>query len=292
MYTIEFQKRGLPHAHILLFLQPSCKYHTPDDINKIISVEIPDPVNASELYNLVKTHMMHGPCGIGTTNPPCHKDGKCSKYYPKKFQQTTVVDQDGYPVYRRRDNGYTMEKNGISMDNRHVVPHNPKLLLKYHAHINMEWCNQSNSIKYLFKYINKGSDRISSVIVPNDDSTSSQPPPVDEIKQYIDCRYVAPSESAWRIFSYSIHGRKPAIERMFFHDKGQNSVYYRDYERITNVLLKPSVTESMFTSWMSANQMYPEARLLTYAQFVEKFAYVKKKKDCGSHDSEDIQSVD
>jgi hypothetical protein len=278
MYTIEFQKRGLPHAHILLFLQPSSKYPAPNDINKIISAEIPDPVNASELYNLVKTHMMHGPCGVGTTNPPCYKDGKCSKYYPKKFQPTTVVDQDGYPVYRRRDNGYTIEKNGIFMDNRNVVPHNPQLLLKYHAHINMEWCNQSNSIKYLFKYINKGSDRISAVIVPNDDLTDPEPQKVDEIKQYIDCRYVAPSESAWRIFSYSIHGRKPAVERMFFHDKGQNSVYYRDYERITNVLLKPSVTESMFTSWMSANQMYPEARLLTYAKFVEKFVYVKKKR--------------
>jgi hypothetical protein len=65
---------------------------------------------------------------------------------------------------------------------------------------------------------------------------------------------------------------------MFFHDKGQHSVYYRDYERITNVLLKPSVTESMFTAWMSANQIYPEARILTYAQFVEKFVYVKKKR--------------
>ncbi|KAK2449945.1 ATP-dependent DNA helicase RRM3 [Trifolium repens] len=222
--------------------------------------------------------MMHGPCGAGITNSPCYKDGKCSKYYPKKFQQTTIVDQDGYPVYRRRDNGYTIEKNGVPIDNRNVVPHNPQLLLKYHAHINMEWCNQSNSIKYLFKYINKGSDWISAVIVPNDDLTSPQPYSVDEIKQYIDCRYVAPSESAWRIFSYSIHGRKPAVERMFFHDKGQNSVYYRHYERITNVLLKPNVTESMFTSWMSANQMYPEARLLTYAKFVEKFVYVKKKR--------------
>jgi hypothetical protein len=242
MYTIEFQKRGLPHAHILLFLQPSSKYPTPDDINKIIFAEIPDPVNQSELYNLVKTHMIHGPCRIPNSSSPCIKDGKCSKYYPKKFQQATVVDQDGYPVYRRRDHGYTIEKNGVSLDNRDVVPHNRQLLLKYHAHINMEWCNQSNSIKYLFKYINKGSDRISAVIVPSDDQTSSQQPAVDEIKQYLDCRYVAPSESCWRIFSYSIHGRKPAVERMFFHDKDQHSVYYRDYERITNVLLKPSVT--------------------------------------------------
>lgn len=74
------------------------------------------------------------------------------------------MDQDGYPVYKRRDNGHTIEKNRIILHNGHVVPHNPSLLLKYEAHINMEGCNQSTSIKYLFKYINKGSYRIYVVI--------------------------------------------------------------------------------------------------------------------------------
>ncbi|XP_058741130.1 uncharacterized protein LOC131613480 [Vicia villosa] len=44
MYTIEFQKRGLPHAHILIFLYPSKKYPTPEDIDKIISAGVPDPL--------------------------------------------------------------------------------------------------------------------------------------------------------------------------------------------------------------------------------------------------------
>jgi hypothetical protein len=162
------------------------------------------------------------------------------------------------------------------MDNRHVVPYNAYLLLKFQAHINMEWCNQCTSIKYLFKYINKGYDRITAAITRPSQNKSSKNEERDEIKEYIDCRYVSPSEACWRIFSFPIHARKPAVERLFYHLEGQNSVYYQDYERIDEVLLKLSVTESMFIAWFEANKIYPAGRTLTYGQFVSKFVWKKK----------------
>jgi len=139
MYTIEFQKRGLPHAHLLLFLHPTSKYPTATDIDKVISAEIPCPVMNTLLYNCVKDHMIHGPCGIAKKSSPCMKNGVCSRFYPKKFQPMTVIDEDGFAHYKRRDNGVSVTKNDISLDNRYVVPYNPKLLLKYQAHINVEW---------------------------------------------------------------------------------------------------------------------------------------------------------
>src|SRR4051812_17629280 len=100
MYTIEFQKRGLPHAHILIFLHPQSKYPTPSDIDNIICAEIPDPDVHPRLYALVKSNMMHGPCGVARTTSTCMKNGKCSKYFPKKFNEETIVDAEGYPLYR------------------------------------------------------------------------------------------------------------------------------------------------------------------------------------------------
>jgi hypothetical protein len=63
VYTIEFQKRGLPHAHILVFLHTSYRFVHPHDIDRIISAEIPDKNKDPELFKIVTTLMIHGPCG-------------------------------------------------------------------------------------------------------------------------------------------------------------------------------------------------------------------------------------
>lgn len=76
------------------------------------------------------------------------------------FQDRIRADEDDFPLYRRRDDGNTVDKNGTLLDNKFVVLYNRELLIKYQAHINVEWCNPSRAIKYLFKYINKGHDRV------------------------------------------------------------------------------------------------------------------------------------
>lgn len=72
----------------------------------------------------------------------------------------TTEDDDGYPTYMRREDGRIVLMNNVSLDNRFVVSYNPTLLKKFQAHINVEKCNQSRAIKYLFKYISKSSDRV------------------------------------------------------------------------------------------------------------------------------------
>ena len=63
VYTVEYQKRGLPHAHILLFLHNNVKHPTAAEIDKIISAEILDLNKVPLAYDAVKQYMVHGPCG-------------------------------------------------------------------------------------------------------------------------------------------------------------------------------------------------------------------------------------
>ncbi|WVZ69470.1 hypothetical protein U9M48_018246, partial [Paspalum notatum var. saurae] len=104
-HTNEFQKRGLPHSHILVWQSDTGREQTAEDVDKYISAELPDPKVDPLAFSLVQEFMIHGPCGNANPSSQCMKDGKCSKRYPKKFRSETTFDQDGYPLYRRRDNG-------------------------------------------------------------------------------------------------------------------------------------------------------------------------------------------
>ena len=100
VYTIEFQKRGLPHAHIILFLADADKPRTPENIDRLVSAEIPDPYLQPVYHDTVKRHIMHGPCGDLNPQCVCMEDGKCRKNFPKPPQQQTEFNVDGYPLYR------------------------------------------------------------------------------------------------------------------------------------------------------------------------------------------------
>ncbi|XP_031101909.1 uncharacterized protein LOC116005811 [Ipomoea triloba] len=93
-----------------------------------ISAEIPNELCNPEYYKAVEEFMTHGPCGLARKNSPCMVNGRYSKFFPKKFVPNSMLDRDGYPIYRRRDNGHTIKKNDIDLDNRYVV-HTTDLVL-------------------------------------------------------------------------------------------------------------------------------------------------------------------
>lgn len=84
MYSVEWQKRGLPHAHILLWLEEK---NRPDAIDSVISAEFPDYNADPILHDIIKTHMVHGPCGVLNRESPCMKDSQYSKNTPEHLKK-------------------------------------------------------------------------------------------------------------------------------------------------------------------------------------------------------------
>jgi hypothetical protein len=89
IYVIEFQKHGLPHAHILIFFIEDYKPHTVEDVDRMISAELPNLKTNKLAHETVAKCMMHGPCGATFPNAPCMEESKCKKQYPRKFQSNS-----------------------------------------------------------------------------------------------------------------------------------------------------------------------------------------------------------
>ncbi|KAI3725247.1 hypothetical protein L1987_65028 [Smallanthus sonchifolius] len=136
----------------------------------------------------------------------------CSFRYPKQFNEQTTQGDDAYPLYRRRNNGITVEVQGKTLDNRWVIPYNPRLLMMFNCHMNVEVCSSIKSVKYLFKYVYKGHDK--QVIQIDQDEKEVV---INEIKRFQDARYISPPEAMWRIFSFSLSQIYPAVLALQLH---------------------------------------------------------------------------
>ncbi|KAK4597272.1 hypothetical protein RGQ29_015015 [Quercus rubra] len=286
VYNVEYQKRGLPHAHVLPFLHHDDKHPTAAEIDRIISAKITDLNEEPLAYEAVKQYMIflhYGPYGSINSRAGCMIENKCTKHFPKKFCSQTTVDEDGFPIYRRRNNGRFVERNEVKLDNQFIVPYNIELLVKFQAHINVEWCNRSRSIKYLFKYITKGPDRATLILEENlhvDSSTGVQHmTDINEVKTYLNCRYVSTIEACWRIFEFAIHHREPAVQRLSFDNEGEQPVVFEDTDYLNNVVDKPGIRKSKFTEWMKVNALYEEARELTYSEFPSTWVWHNRDKE-------------
>jgi hypothetical protein len=150
---------------LLLIFPPTQKVSIIEDINRLVSVELPLPEN-TPLFEMVTKCLLHRPCNQEYPNSPCMVNGVCKKRYPWAFSEETTQGEDDYLAYHQRNNGRTFRKtlNGFAYDNRWVVPHNPYPTKMFNAHINVEVSVDIWSVKYLFKYIYKGPDRVAVVI--------------------------------------------------------------------------------------------------------------------------------
>lgn len=105
-YSMKHQKRGMPHLHILLILSSQYqKMASLEFVNEYVQAEIPSlplendmsdlAIQLLRLHKIVTTNNLHD------CSDYCLIDGKCSKNFPKPFNDTTTIGWQG-KKYRRR----------------------------------------------------------------------------------------------------------------------------------------------------------------------------------------------
>ncbi|XP_076927916.1 uncharacterized protein LOC143591651 [Bidens hawaiensis] len=270
VYVIEFQKRGLPHAHILI-MYPQYKIKNPDHYDKVVCAEIPDKRRHPKLHELVVKHMMHGPCGNLRPKSPCMQgdpDQSCRFHYPRQFNDLTTQGEDSYPLYRRRDSEIRVDVQGNDLDNGWVVPYNPVLLMMFNCHMNVEVCSSIKSVKYVFKYVYKGHDK---QVIQID--LDEQGVIINEIKRFQDARYVSPPETMWRIFSFPISQICPTIFTLQLHLPNQHMVRFRDDDNMSEIVDRERDKKTMLTAFFETNRVDETARQYLYKYFPKHFTW-------------------
>jgi hypothetical protein len=269
LYTIEFQKCGLPHAHIVVFLKPHARLRTPEHINSLMSSEFPD--DNPELLELIQKFMVHGLCGNQNPNAPCMVNGKCSKGFPKPFREQTTVTEDSYACTRRSNTNRSYVVRGKEVNNQWVVCHSKYLIWHYRCHINVESIASIKAIKYIYKYVYKGHDR----------TTMEFGTCNDEIKLYLDARYVSSCEAAWHLYFFEMQERVPNVVRLQVHLHNEESFVW-DPQReafVENAIATGERTPTTLTAWFMANKELddPDIYNLLYQDFPSKMVWNKGK---------------
>jgi hypothetical protein len=110
IYIIKYQKRGLSHAHIIIFFTGGYTFSEPEIIDNLIRAELPNRVLDPDrsLTEIVKQVIVHGlyrplkPGAVYMKKAYANASLTCFKRFSKPFANETIVNSDGYPEYRRR----------------------------------------------------------------------------------------------------------------------------------------------------------------------------------------------
>ena len=120
-------------------------------------------------------------------------------------------------------------------------------------------------MKYIHKYVFKGHDRV--VMAVNGPEQAR-----NEIKEYLDGRWVGAPEALWRIFHHRMHQEWPAVERLPFHLPDQQMVTFNAEDSLDNVL-QQAARETKLLAFFRRNQEDPHARQWLYSEFPQHFTW-------------------
>ena len=63
--------------------------------------------------------------------------------------------------------------------------------------------------------------------------------------------------------------------RLTFHLLNEQTILFKDEDRIADVVNRNKDKDTMFLAWMEPNELYANGKQLTYGEFPTKFVYNK-----------------
>lgn len=238
-YVIEFQKRGLPHAHIAIAFTEEWKLKSGKEVDLMVSAEIPDPVLHPKLNKIVCHHNAHF-CIFEKDNPAsCIENGVCKKGFPFELRDDTILIDSAYPLYRRRNlHPTTIVRKGreVRVTDAMIVPYNPALSLLLDCHCNIQACSQIFDFKYFFKYFTKKAESL--IFYPNDVAKTNERKKSfaelkesihvdDEINRYKIGRFIGTSDAMWSILGFELYYLTQPVLSMPIDLPGKQTVFLR-----------------------------------------------------------------
>ena len=196
MMCIEYQHRGLPHAHIVVRLSDM-----PDDDDRDNKVQwIKDHIHSCaprphdcDYYtearrDLVRKHMLHT-CSNAVNG--CLKDGICKRGYDALVLNNgqPSFGETNFPIYGKREE-----------EDLRVVPHHIFILEDWDGHVNVEFCGSHYTPVYLYQYLFKGAKKERFRLTNAEDIADD-----DEINLHIRAQVISSMDSMWRVMGYETY---------------------------------------------------------------------------------------
>jgi hypothetical protein len=100
----------------------------------------------------------------------------------------------------------------------------------------------------------------------------------DEIKTYLERRYVSASEASWHLFSFRMHDGTPSVTHLVVHEPGMHTIVYNDNASIFETINSEQNQKTMLTKYFQANIDYPLAKELMYMDFPFVFTWTNGTK--------------
>ena len=241
IHCVEFQKKGLCHAHILLKVRKRDSPMKTAVVDDYVSAEIPaDNNEQSGLREIVLKHNTHQFCGKNGPGRKCCPKGKlkCKRCYPKDFCSATKFSESKYPNYKRRspENGgnfrmvnckWNGQKHEFRQDNQWTVPYNPWLSMRYKTAINVEVVSSVYCVFYLYKYVFKGPDMLR-IALSQKTKGADKKFDIDEPAIWKNCRYMAAAESFWRLTNWKLFENSANVTFLHLHAENENSAQFEE----------------------------------------------------------------